>query len=88
MAGEKSAEPAPEVSSHASQVLCNLVNSGDKESKPGIVDAAMTAVPSLSHEEAEVLTTVLTEMSVTVTPEIVKETVEIIAGNNAGNISI
>jgi len=84
LAGEKSAEPTPEVNSHASQVLCNLVNSADKESKPGIVDAAMSAVPSLSHEEAEVLTTVLTEMSVTVTPEIVKETVEIIAGSNSG----
>ena len=73
-----------EINPHASQVLCNMVNSADKDSKPSITEAAMSAVPSLTHAEAEVLTTVLTEMSATVTPEIVQQTVEIIAGAPSG----
>ena len=50
LAGDQSSEAAPEISPHASQVLCNLVNSADKESKSSIAEVAMSAVPSLSHQ--------------------------------------
>jgi hypothetical protein len=67
------------VNSEASQVLANIVNTAEKDSKAEIAQVAASAIPDLSPQQAEVLTTLLTEMAPNVTPEMVQESVEIVA---------
>ncbi len=74
----------PEVSQHASQILSNMVNALNEENKSpadvkAVMEMAKAAVPELTSQQAEIVTTVLVEISGNVTPDIVQETVEIAA---------
>ena len=74
----------PEVSEHASQILANMVNALNEENKSpadvkAVMEMAKAAVPELTSQQAEIVTTVLVEISGNVTPDIVQETVEIAA---------
>ncbi len=74
----------PEVSDHASQILSDMVNAFNEENKSpadvkAVMEMAKAAVPELTPQQAEIVTTVLVEISGIVTPEIVQETVEIAA---------
>ena len=51
-----------------------------------VVEMAMSAIPALSEKQAEVLSTILVELTPNVTPDIVKESVEIAAEVSKGNI--
>jgi hypothetical protein len=83
LAGDKENDgKGPEVSSHASEMLSSMVNSLNPNFKSAsdteaVVEMAMSAIPALSDQQAQVLTTILFELTPNVTPEIVKESVEI-----------
>ena len=91
---EVSNKNVPEVGTHASQIICNMVNALSEESKTtginfdadvkAVVEMAKAAIPELTPLQAEIVTTVLVEIAPNVTPEIVQETVEIAAGASPG----
>ena len=66
-----------------------MVNALSEDSKTSgnvhaVVEMAMAAIPSLSQQQAEIATTILVEISPNVTPDIVQETVEIVANVEPG----
>ena len=68
-----------------------MVNALSEDSKTSgnvhaVVEMAMAAIPSLSQQQAEIATTILVEISPNVTPDIVQETVEIVANVEPGFI--